>query len=86
MNSSKVERQIRDFVCKTLIKTKALLFSRSSGIKPPFQQKVFKYFNKLIRWSMGEEEYSSSIARGIEKIKAECIEIQEKNRNNSSEI
>ena len=69
------ERIVRDTACKFLIRLKALLFSRSSGVKPPFQQKVFKYFNKLIRWTMGEEEYALSIARGIEKIKSECTEI-----------
>ena len=69
------ERIIRDTACKFLIRLKALLFSRSSGVKPPFQQKVFKYFNKLIRWTMGEEEYALSIARGIEKMKSEYTEI-----------
>jgi len=63
------EKIIRDTTCNFLIRLKALLFSRSSGVKPPFQQKVFKYFNKLIRWTMGEEEYLLSIERGVEKIK-----------------
>lgn len=70
-----LEKNIRDTACNFLIKLKALIFSRSSGIKPPFQQKVFKSFNKLIRWTMGEEEYLLSIKRGIEKMQSEYPEI-----------
>ena len=69
-----IERIIRDFLCWFLVKLQSLIFSRSSGVKPPFQQWVYKTFNKLIRWTMGEEEYSLSIARGLEKLQAEYLE------------
>ena len=76
MNKMKsTERIIRDIACKFLIKLQSLIFSRSYGVKPPFQQKVFKSFNRLIRWTIGEEEYALALARGIEKIKSECTEI-----------
>lgn len=69
------ERIIRDTACNLLIGLQSLLFSRSSGVKPRFQQKVYSLFNKLIRWTMGEEEYLLSIQRGIEKIRSECTEV-----------
>ena len=68
-----MEEIIRDIASNLLIRLKAIIFSQSSGVKPPFQQWVFKSFNKLIRWTMGEREYGLALARGIERLEAECL-------------